>query len=242
MRNASIKKFEELGFTVDKDKQGYQVQQYTPAGQDWSLYFKDLQDIEDFAVNFNPYEENKILLENKHRGDKSLPSVAKIWEDLVWQNRIVMNLLEWIQDLKKPMSYSWNEILISYSKRGLGDYHFFVRIGGVSHWACSSWRTLKRWLNNRNLKLKPKNHDMFGYHKVIGNFVEDYCWSVAELERLKKDKNGFFFTIVSNGDKTKAVSYQENGKTVIVRCNPNVHDRPVYDYFSMAEEVRLDKL
>lgn len=32
MRNAIIKKFEELGFTVDKDKQGYQVQQYTPAG------------------------------------------------------------------------------------------------------------------------------------------------------------------------------------------------------------------
>lgn len=66
MRNAIIKKFEELGFTVDKDKKGYQVQQYTPASQDWSLYFKDLQDIEDFAVNFNPYEENEILLENKH--------------------------------------------------------------------------------------------------------------------------------------------------------------------------------
>lgn len=68
MRNAIIKKFEELGFTVDKDKQGYQVQQYTPAGQDWSLYFKDLQDIEDFAVNFNPYEDNHsfTISPNRH--------------------------------------------------------------------------------------------------------------------------------------------------------------------------------
>lgn len=239
MRKAIIEKFEELGFTVDESQPGYQVQQYTPAGEDWNLSFTDLQDIKDYAENYDPEEDFNMWIEARQHGVSGVPDPETLWVDQTWKNDVLTQMLNWIKSLEEPAPLMRNGITVGYHKHKLGGYHFCVQYDCCPHWACNSWRTLKRWLKNRNLRLSKKSLNPPSSRKVEGSFEEDYCWSVAELENLKKEKNGFFITVISNGEITKAVSYQENGKTMIVRCNPNVHDRPVYSYGESMQEVRL---
>ena len=102
MRKAIIEMFEELGFTVDERQPGYEVQQYTPAGEDWNLSFTDLQNIKDYADDYDPSEDFVMWLEAKKSGVSGVPSPDELWKDQIWKKDILNNLLERIKILERP--------------------------------------------------------------------------------------------------------------------------------------------
>lgn len=79
------KLLENNGFTVNKTKDGYELQQYTPAGEDWWIFIQKLKDIKEYAENFDPEEEFKIWFEAGQNGVAGVPGVAELWKDQLWK-------------------------------------------------------------------------------------------------------------------------------------------------------------
>lgn len=81
-----MRKFlENNGFTITKTKDGYELQQYTPAGEDWWLYVQKLKDLKEYAENFDPEEEFEMWIEAKRNGVAGVPGVSELWQDQLWK-------------------------------------------------------------------------------------------------------------------------------------------------------------
>lgn len=66
------------------------MQQETPAGEDWNLSFNKLQDIKDYAENYDPEEDFNIWIEAKQNG---VPGVAELWQDQLWKQNLLSRLI-----------------------------------------------------------------------------------------------------------------------------------------------------
>ena len=83
----NIKKIlENNGFDVDVIDGGYAVSQYTYAGEDWYMTFNKLEDIVDYAENFDPEEEFEFWVKADCAGK---PSVAELWQDQLWKQELL---------------------------------------------------------------------------------------------------------------------------------------------------------
>jgi hypothetical protein len=72
----SIKKIlENNGFSIIKNNQGFELQQYTPTGEDWWISLTKLSDIKDYAENFDEEEEFEFWVKADIRGK---PSVSEL--------------------------------------------------------------------------------------------------------------------------------------------------------------------
>lgn len=84
---------ENNGFEVTKERDGYSLQQYTPAGEDWNLYFEKLTDIKSYAEGFDPEEEFEIWVEAKIHGyptmRASIPCYSELWQDQLWKQELL---------------------------------------------------------------------------------------------------------------------------------------------------------
>lgn len=87
---------ERYGFNVTKGIDGYNLQQHTPAGEDWNIPLKLLKDIKDYAENFDAGEEFAMWVEAKNNGFEGVPEYEELWADQVWKQ----NLLNKIANLK----------------------------------------------------------------------------------------------------------------------------------------------
>ena len=86
----NIKKIlENNGFKVEKETSGFAISQYTPAGEDWSVYVSKLKDIKEYANNFDPEEEFSMWVEAKNHGFKGVPGIAELWQDQLWKQEIL---------------------------------------------------------------------------------------------------------------------------------------------------------
>ena len=77
----NIKKIlEKHGFTVSKDGDCWNIQQYTPEGEDWNLCFSKLEEIKDYLINSYgayKYTLNKKIESIDIDGDTATIGVSK---------------------------------------------------------------------------------------------------------------------------------------------------------------------
>lgn len=88
----TVKKLEKYGFNVRKEEDGYELQQYTPAGEDWYLYFRKLEEIKTYAEYFDPEEEFTMWVEAKQNGMKGVPSIPELWKDQLWKQELLQEI------------------------------------------------------------------------------------------------------------------------------------------------------
>lgn len=93
MQKITVKKLEKLGFNVEKDNQGYNLQQYTPAGEDWNLSFNNLQDIKDYAEYYDPEEDFNMWIEARQNGVAGVPEPGELWKDQLWKQNLLKKLI-----------------------------------------------------------------------------------------------------------------------------------------------------
>ena len=80
---------EKNGFDVNVIDDGYEVSQYTDAGEDWRMTFTNLEDIVDYAENFDPDEEFTMWIGAKQNGVEGVPSVPELWKDQLWKQELL---------------------------------------------------------------------------------------------------------------------------------------------------------
>lgn len=80
---------EKNDFNVNVIDSGFEISQETPAGEDWFLTFNKLEDIVDYAENFDPEEEFTMWFEAKQNGVRGVPSVPELWKDQLWKQEIL---------------------------------------------------------------------------------------------------------------------------------------------------------
>ena len=93
----NIKKvLENNGFTVKYYKDGnyWEVSQYTPAGEDWSLTFYPLSDVKTYAENYDTEDDFNMWIDAKRGGTIGVPDPATLWQDQLWKQEILNKVLE----------------------------------------------------------------------------------------------------------------------------------------------------
>lgn len=86
---------EKYGFNVTHEEDCVVLQQHTPEGEDWSLYFDKIEDIIEYAENYDPEEDFAMWIEARQR-DKSVPEPSELWTDQLWKQKILKEIAkEW---------------------------------------------------------------------------------------------------------------------------------------------------
>lgn len=80
---------EKNGFDVNVYDNYYEINQYTPAGEDWFITLNDLNDIVEYAENFDPEEEFTMWMEARQRGTRGVPGPAELWQDQLWKQKLL---------------------------------------------------------------------------------------------------------------------------------------------------------
>lgn len=93
-----IKILESNGFDVtrESDEQQWFIHQYTPAGEDWGFYLENLDDLVDYAENFDPDDEFEMWVEAKKNGTRGVPSYSELFEDQLWKQNILKEVADFI--------------------------------------------------------------------------------------------------------------------------------------------------
>lgn len=94
MKTKIQKLLEKNGFEVEKTPDGWEIAQYTPAGEDWRLYFDKLVDIVPYADNFDEEEEFNMWVEAKRAGVSGVPSHAELWQDQLWKKNTLNDVAD----------------------------------------------------------------------------------------------------------------------------------------------------
>ena len=93
MTKNMLKVFEDKGFCVDKEKGGgFFITRYTPAGEDWGFHLDKLEDIKQYAEDFDVDEEFEMWVEAKKSGFEGVPSYCELYQDQLWKQK-VLNVL-----------------------------------------------------------------------------------------------------------------------------------------------------
>jgi hypothetical protein len=85
-------------FAVSEDGNGYNLQEYTPTGEDWNIYIDRLEDIIDYADYFDPEEEFEFWVKADIRGK---PSISELWQDQLWKQDYLNKLREEISSFNR---------------------------------------------------------------------------------------------------------------------------------------------
>lgn len=92
--------FEKHGFSVieEPDNDGITIQQYTPEGEDWNLYFDRWEDVEDYEVD--PEYEFTMWVEARQNGIRGVPCIPELWKDQLWKQKAIEKLKKSIFNYK----------------------------------------------------------------------------------------------------------------------------------------------
>ena len=82
------------GFEIFKENDGYNLQQYTPAGEDWNIYLNKLKDLKEYAENFDPEEEFIMWVEAKRSGFAGVPEIDELWQDQLWKQKLLSEIVK----------------------------------------------------------------------------------------------------------------------------------------------------
>lgn len=87
-----VKILEKNGFDITKENNGYILQQYTPAGEDWTLYILDFDDLKNYAEDFDPEEEFTMWIEARRNGVEGIPAPSELWQDQLWKQKLLSKI------------------------------------------------------------------------------------------------------------------------------------------------------
>lgn len=90
---------ENNGFDVSKESEGFAIQQYTPEGEDWYLYFDKLEDVVNYAEDYCPDEDFEMWLEARHNGVRGVPAIPELWKDQLWKKDILTKVAQEIRTI-----------------------------------------------------------------------------------------------------------------------------------------------
>ena len=94
----NIKKIlEKHGFTVSKSGDCWNIQQYTPEGEDWNLCFSKLEEIKDYAENYSPEEDFDAWWQARKTVSGVPQSPADLWKDQLWKQEKLNAIWEEIE-------------------------------------------------------------------------------------------------------------------------------------------------
>ena len=88
---------EDNGFKVEKVNGGYELSQYTPAGEDWILTFGKLEDIVNYAENYEPVEDFVMWYEARKNGTRGVPDDSTLCEDQHWKKELLNSIKQEIE-------------------------------------------------------------------------------------------------------------------------------------------------
>ena len=88
---------EEYGFSISDEDGDYDLQLGTPAGEDWHIILNRLEDIVDYAEDFDPDSEFEMWVEAKMAGDSSIPGYSELLEDQQWKKDLLMKIAKEIR-------------------------------------------------------------------------------------------------------------------------------------------------
>lgn len=89
----TVKLLQDYGFYVHKTRDGYEIQRYTPAGEDWCLFFTKLNDIKKYSEDFDEEEEFTMWVKAKEQGVAGIPSILELWEDQLWKKNLLKEIV-----------------------------------------------------------------------------------------------------------------------------------------------------
>ena len=101
MSNKLEELLEQEGFAIYKHETGYELEMYTPAGEDWIIGIKNLEDFVGYANNFDPEEEFAMWMEARHGGFAGVPSPGVLWKDQLWKQKELKRIAKKITKLLK---------------------------------------------------------------------------------------------------------------------------------------------
>lgn len=110
-------------------------------------------------------------------------------------------------------------------------YWYTITNGAIAHTAFRTRAGLDKYLKERNLTvdgLIPDEVGTFATMPIRGAYRTEMHWNDGTFPWL----NGVHTRALSNGDYTTAViTHDDDGIRTVHTFNPNVHSRPVFDYF-----------
>ena len=96
---------EENDFMVIPCQDDYLIQRFTPAGEDWNIPVFKLEELVEYAENFDPEEEMEMWCEAKQHGSeymrKSIPGYGELWQDQLWKQKILKKIAKQIKRTKQ---------------------------------------------------------------------------------------------------------------------------------------------
>ena len=103
MTNKQREIIENLGWSIDtctfsNDKPGYTFQQYSPAGEDFSISVLDADDLTAMVMteylDFDPDEHVEMWIEARKNGVCGIPSAIELVEDAIAIERMLRELVD----------------------------------------------------------------------------------------------------------------------------------------------------
>lgn len=86
---------EQHGFDIVYQEDTVWISRYTPAGEDWNLYFDKLEDIIEYSENYDPEEDFAMWIEARKR-DNTVPGPTELWKDQLWKQETLKDIAkEW---------------------------------------------------------------------------------------------------------------------------------------------------
>jgi len=105
-------------------------------------------------------------------------------------------------------------------------YSYIVTNRAVNHIAFKRKKSFELWLSERGLTVDINKVHTRG-QKILGTYQRVLCdWEeFNSLENYKETK------VLNNGSYTSGRIVVENGVHVVYLLNPNIRDRPVFDFY-----------
>lgn len=105
--DALISAAEALDWTVHKDEHGWELEKYSPAGEDFLFYIPIGTEaipsfVYDYAQNFDKDEHVRMLLNAKDNGFAGVPSARELVDDADAIAEMLMELADAFRDVEVP--------------------------------------------------------------------------------------------------------------------------------------------
>lgn len=94
MSKSIHKVLEKHGFILTKEDNGWDISQYTPAGEDWHFFLGKLTELKDYVEGFDPEDEFAMWMEARHNGVAGVPKPYELWKDSLWKENVLNEVLE----------------------------------------------------------------------------------------------------------------------------------------------------
>lgn len=101
MKKTPLEVIKKYGFNIEQTGDGWELQQHTPAGEDWIIILDKLRDIVSFAEDFDPEEEFVMWIEAKRNGVKGVPGPMELWKDQLWKQKTLNKIASKIEKEEK---------------------------------------------------------------------------------------------------------------------------------------------